>query len=313
MKYLTQFIEESKNKTKHKIPMAYHVPTHGAHSRVSHYEEDLKKSREKIPMSTHVPTHGAHSRVSYYEKDTKRLKHKIHEEAQTQDYQEFRSHNPNPHLGNTVKDVHKNLTPSDESWSAAPEAHRNAISRYTLGSSDINNELIQREHGTSRFDPHPDDNEITRKIKKGHAKNVSTNISRLDSALRASRLPHDLTVFHGITPHASQAFNPGELAKQHPERKIGMPAYTSTTIDPKEALRYARPKTGDTHILRINMKAGQRGFKYLGDRSAYPHEKEGLLSRGRVLRIGEHPTIMTHPDHPDRKIHIWDAHLEDHE
>jgi hypothetical protein len=97
-----------------------------------------------------------------------------------------------------------------------------------------------------------------------------------------------------------------------------MPAYLSTTVDPHIASAFAKPerwegfdkKPATTHILRINLKRGQKGYRYVGNRSAIAGEREGILKRDSVLKIAEHPTVVHHSE-TGGKIHVWDAHVVD--
>ena len=145
-------------------------------------------------------------------------------------------------------------------------------------------------------------------------------VKGLDSILNRSKAPRNLTVFHGINVPSSEKFNPGEVASQHPERHIRMPAYISTTVDPHIASAFAKPEKWDgnkktpatTHMLRIHIKRGQKGYRYVGDRSAINGEREGILKRDSVLKISEHPTVVHHAE-TGGQIHVWDAHVVDHQ
>jgi hypothetical protein len=294
MKSFKQFL---KAKTV-KVPVADYYPSHGVHS----------QEKKKVPVADYTPSHGNHSMK---EETTKTISHS-----------EFTSHNPNSKIHPSVSGVHEKLEHPEEKWNNSLKPHEKvAIGEYTASSAASNRELIDTAHGRpSNFHPHPDDNTWTKEWKIGGKEKHEKLIKGLDSVLNRSKAPRNLTVYHGINAPSSEKFNPGEAASQHPERHLRMPAYLSTTVDPHIASAFAKPEKweGDekkpttTHMLRIHLKRGQKGFKYVGDRSSLPGEREGILKRDSVLKIAEHPTVVHHPE-TGGHIHVWDAHLVDHQ
>jgi hypothetical protein len=296
MKSFKQFL---KAKTA-KVPIADYYPSHGVHS----------QEKKKIPMADYTPSHGKHS---------------VQEEAnspKTMSHEEFTSYNPNSKIHPTVTGVHDHLEPSKEKWDKALKPHeKDAVNDYTGSSVATNRELIDTAHGRpSNFEHHPDDDTWTKDWKDGNKTRHAKMVTGLDSLLNRSKVPRNLTVYHGINAPSSVKFNPGEVASQHPDRHVRMPAYLSTTIDSHVASSFARPEKWEgttkkptiTHMLRIHLKRGQKGFKYVGNRSSIAGEREGILKRDSVLKIGEHPTVVHHTE-TGGHIHVWDAHLVDHQ
>jgi len=290
MKTFKQFIDPKKEK----VPSADYYPSHGSHA------------QEKVPSANYYPSHGSHA----HEKG----KGSIKEEAKKITHSEFTEKNPNEKVGREYGDVHYKLNPSNAKWSKLPKYEREAAHEYTSGSRATNKELIDIHHGKpSNFKPESGDDNWTRDWKKDNEERHNKIVKGLDSLLNRSRVPRNLTVFHGINAVSSERFNPGELASQHSERHIHMPAYISTSVDPHYATSFAKPirfnRPVTTHMLRIHLKRGQKGFRYVGDQSAIP-EREGILARGKTLKIGEHPTIVHH-EPTGGQIHVWDAHVVD--
>lgn len=292
LKTFKQFLK-SKNAP---VPVADYYPSHGDHS----------QEKKKVPVADYTPSHGKHSMKE--------------ETSKTISHEEFTSHNPNSKIHPSVTGVHDHLNPSEEKWNRALKPHeKEAVGEYTGSSVSSNRELIDTAHGRpSNFDHQPDDDTWTKDWKTGGKARHEKLVKGLDSVLNRSKVPRNLTVYHGINAASSEKFNPGEVASQHPDRHIRMPAYLSTTVDPHVASAFAKPEKYDgmtkkpttTHMLRINLKRGQKGYRYVGERSSIAGEREGILKRDSVLKISEHPTVVHHAE-TGGKIHVWDAHLVD--
>jgi hypothetical protein len=295
-----QFLEAKKvpshkGHSKEKVPSANYYPSHGGHS------------QEKIPSANYYPSHGGHSQESG--------KAPLKEEAKQISYSQFTLENPNKKIGFDHDDVHNALNPTPEKWAKLSLPERSAVKAYTGSSSTSNAELIDTHHGKeSKFKADPSDGQWTKKWKKENKTRHTRILKGLDSLLNRSKVPRNLTVFHGINATSSKKFNPGELASQHSERHIHMPSYISTSVDPRAASSFARPFQNNepttTHMLRIHLKRGQKGYKYVGTHSELKFEREGILGRGKILKIGKHPTIVHHPE-TGGHIHVWDAHVVD--
>lgn len=286
LKTFKQFLKSKKVS----VPVADYYPSHGTHS------------QPKVPVADYTPSHGKHS--------IKEVKEITHEE--------FVAHNPNSKIHPTVSGVHEKLDPPEEKWNKALKPHeKEAVADYTGSSVSSNRELIDTANGRpSNFEHHEDDDSWTKDWKTGNKARHEKTVKGLDSLLNRSKVPRNLTVFHGINAPSSEKFNPGEVASQHPDRHVRMPAYLSTSVDPHIASSFAKPEKWDgtarkpttTHMLRIHLKRGQKGYRYVGDRSSISGEREGILKRDSVLKISEHPTIVHHPE-TGGQIHVWDAHL----
>lgn len=291
LKTFKQFL----NAKKVPVPIADYYPSHGTHS------------KEQAPIADYKPSHGKHSM-----KEAVKLPNEMNHE-------EFTAHNPNSKIHPTVTGVHEKLEPSEEKWNRSLKPHeKEAVAEYTGSSASSNRELIDTAHGRpSNFNHHEDDDSWTKDWKTGNKARHEKLVKGLDSVLNRSKVPRNLTVYHGINVPSSEKFNPGEVASQHPERHVRMPAYLSTTVDPHIATAFAKPEKYDgykkspatTHMLRIHLKRGQSGFKYVGERSSIAGEREGILGRDKTLKISEHPTVVHHPS--GGKIHVWDAHVVD--
>ena len=282
-----------------KVPIADYYPSHGVHS----------QEKKKVPVADYTPSHGKHS---------------VQEEAiklpQTMSHSEFTAHNPNSKIHPTVSGVHEKLDPPKEKWEKALKPHeKEAVEKYTGSSVSSNRELIDTANGRpSNYEHKPDDDTWAKDWKNENKVRHEKLVKGLDSVLNRSKVPRNLTVYHGINAPASEKFNPGEVASQHPDRHVRMPAYLSTTVDPHIASAFAKPQKyvnderqpTTTHILRIHLKRGQKGFRYVGDRSSIGGEREGILARDKTLKIAEHPTVVHHPE-TGGHIHVWDAHVVD--
>jgi len=290
--------------------VADYVPSHGGHAKVS----------DKKNTADYTPSHGKHSEKTHKES------YDIQEARapKTTDWYHFNGHNPNPHVGGDVEGVHNALEHSHEDWENKHQEHeKEAVKNYTRSSRDLNMHLIDTGNGRkSHLEDHPDDSDATKDWKRGKREQTHETIKGLDSILGKSKTKHSLTVFHGMNMETSKTFNPGEAASHHPERHVTFPSYLSTSIKPEVASSFARPARGyaaneahnepsphPTHVLRIKMKKGQKGYKYVGDRSALPGEYEGILKRNTTLKIAKKPEVVQHPS--GGQMHVWNARIVD--
>ena len=214
--------------------------------------------------------------------------------------------NANDHIAPGGSDeVHNTLS---DHYSDNP--HDEHLDYYTHESYPINMALYSHhnEGGDPKKLPDEDINDISHDDIKG-----------LDKALKVNKTPKPMTVFSGV------GFNPGQMAAKHPQNRLYMPAYTSTSIGSHEASWFSKPlaknseqdsydpakdknKEGaDHHMLRINLPKGHPG-SYIGDLSNHPDEKEFLLPRQQTMQVNPKPEVhefehngVTH------RMHIWDA------
>lgn len=293
---LKDFIEESK---KRGVILAQ--PVHGKHSKepVSHNGVILVD-----------PVHGKHSRPVSGNKG-----HKVNEAYQDQyakspegheHYIDFGNKNYNDHMGEHVEHVHKALDLPQHKFEENP--HSSALKRYSVSSFHINNSLIRKAGGRSNEWEHsPYDSPKEKELKDRKKARFESDVHDLDNSFKhpSARLNHDLHVFHGTTK-----FNPGEEAAKNGGR-IHLPAYTSTSINARNALDFADAgQSHSSHVIHIHMKKGQHGH-YLGSNSEVPEEQELLLPRNTTLRIHPKPTILHSGAGSSKKTHVWHAHIED--
>lgn len=184
------------------------------------------------------------------------------------------------------------------------------IVRYTSGSKTLNRELYNQHIN----DP---DSEPDRHI-------GTHDVHGLDAALKHKTTDRPLTVFSGVKWH------PGHAAQQNSQRKVFLPAYTSTSLRPHVAVDFAEAMERgtsneydsweshhgpDNHMLKIHVPKGHHG-SYVGDSSKYKEEKEFLLPRRTTLKIDPHPEVQ-HYRHDmggkNGRVHIWNAHVVPHE
>ena len=254
------------------------TPMHGSHS--------------KPPIVINVPPmHGDHANV----KEISEAGHGgFGDFRPTIDPPDFDKEYPNQnsHLGETHKDVDGALEKEYSNIHQNNSSFSNALKSYTKDSTTINNHLTHNESLLHKY-LHP----ITH-----------SRISALDSQLTSpdTKLKHDLHVYHGTS-----AFNPDQEASKHPDRKIKMPMFLSTSINPKIAHNFAASGDGHKdgtkrHILHIHLKKGQQGGVYIVRKSKFSNnEYEQLLPRDTTLKVHTLPTVLSDG------THIWHAHLAD--
>lgn len=187
----------------------------------------------------------------------------------------------NSHLGRNVDEVENALTKHYE----YPDEDK-IIDDYTSDSSRLNNYNMDR-HKTRYF-------EDQRTVSLEH----EIQNKNLDRMLHSRRTPTYLDVFHGA------AFNPGEEASKHPENRLFMPAYTSTSISKKVAKGFGNPQDdGYKHLIQFHLSPGNPGG-YIGHHSNFPDEREFLLPKDVSWRI--HHTPDEHEE-DGNKIKVWHA------
>lgn len=271
----------------------------------------LVESRGNIPpiLVNVEPVHGRHSNRKRLDEETERPV----KEYNIKDFYE-----PNPE---NIKDIESELDAHyPRKYLEDNRDERNAINNYTSGSRSLNMALIK--HANRDWSgPHPFETTSNSWAKS------------LDNIMDSHKLPRNLTVYSGT------GFDPDEFAKNHPDREIHLPAYTSTAIDPQWGAEFSKPiahittdgktipsddahdlgkhsiKQTNSHILKIKLPEGHPGY-YVGSKGSLANEKELLLPRGMILRIPKKPTIYreTRPNydirkHPDHvyHYHVWDA------
>lgn len=272
------------------------------------FREFMKQKVPPIAIDAY-PSHGSHS-------DPKLSKIKIAEATFHGSKAWYKFHD-NDHLGSSEEEVHNKLDMHPDDFRKTPGADH--IRNYTENSRDFNMRLIDAHHGrevkyVNEFDEEDSPKGKWTDEERHHANEAAkarhdNQVEGLDAAIAHKPLEHDVHVYHG-----TQGFNPGKLAAMHPERKIMLPAYMSTSIDKEQADRFAGgtsefKRQYGGHIIHIHLKKGQKA-RYLGSNSEYEDEKEMLLPRNTVMKI--HPkadVIKTHPGH--RPTWVWHATIHD--
>lgn len=208
-------------------------------------------------------------------------------ETDGESFENWKSSNPNPHLGKRLSDVHDSLSASTH---ISDEEHPH-VERYIKNSSTLNSSLY-RSHAYGH--------EMHAKIpaSSGAHEYGYHEPAKLDKALDKP-LKHDLHVMSGVR------FNPGEVASQHHEGHVHLPAYTSTSIHPQIAHEFAEYRGEGMHHLHIHMKPGDKGAYVAHHADTSQHEHEFVLPRKTTLKV--HPTPEVHVDADGTKQHIWHA------
>ena len=272
-----------------------------------------KHSKEPVSVDGVIlvnPMHGKHSRPPSENKGQK----KIDEEYKNQyslspegheHHIDFGNKNYNDHLGEHVSDVHKKIDLPRESYHQNP--HHSALTNYSVSSYETNNALINNAAGRSnKWDHSKYDSEEDRVRKTNRKKRFEEHVKNLDDSFNHphATLQHDLHVFHGTS-----RFNPGAEAAKNGGR-ITLPAFTSTSINAKNALDFAGAgDSNNAHVIHIHLKKGQKAH-YLGSNSEVPEEQEALLPRNTTLRIHPKPTIL-HAGSGGNLTHVWHGYVED--
>lgn len=200
-------------------------------------------------------------------------------------YRDWNNGNPNKHIGEHVSDVHEHLLKQDN---FSHPLEKEDINRYTRSSNRLNKHLYEAHlNGEKHAEAVP-------------GKDEDFHVpSRLQSAV-SKPLTHDLHVHTGVR------FHPGEVAAQHPEGHIHLPAFTSTSIHPGVAASFATPQgpNNDFHVMHVHLKTGDKA-RYVAGASHFFHEKEVTLPMKTTLKV--HPTPDVHTDGAGTKVHIWHA------
>lgn len=197
---------------------------------------------------------------------------------------------------------------------------------YSLSSSKMNKTLIDMhisgkdatnfKHQTAHHAKHD-------KFEQTHSSDIHRmieNIHSLDDHIKnAPVAPKDFHVYSGV----GKGFDIAKLRKLG-HKKIQLPAYTSTSIDPQVATSFmGEHKKNATHrishMLRIKIPAGSNHGSYLGNTSSVASEKEFLIKRNAKLKfVGEPKVISAHASNEhhlnkisSHHIHIHDVEVQD--
>lgn len=199
------------------------------------------------------------------------------------DKEEWDEKYDNGHIGHGGE-VHDHLVKADKTVGKEKEH----VQAYTRDSTYLNRHLYNKH-----VDGEHHDSEVH-----------GIPVKEMDKAVTRNKLHHDLHVYSGVTWH------PGELAKQHQDRHIHLPAYTSTSLDKGVAHSFATgDKNNQQHVIHFHLKKGQAG-KYVEHHTENPGEHEFILPRNTTVKI--HPRPDRYYDHlSDTETHVWHAHVVD--
>lgn len=269
-------------------------PVHGSHA----YKPPI--------LITTEPVHGSHA-----SKQANRVG--IKEDSHSDNWKEL---NDNEHLGKNSDEITDRL----HNPKIKEHEHFHHVYRYTEGSDGVNRGLISKATtGSSILEARVKDHaDAIKELKaKGakpdhpafaqheHLKAVyerkvaesKKQVSGIDKVISDhGTLNHDLHVYHGAN------FDPGDLAKKHPDGHIKSPCYLSTSHRKKTAQYFAAQGHGQGgyHILHIHLKKGQKALPIL-KHSEVASEHEHLLPRNTVLKVHPKPKKLLHG------THIWHA------
>jgi hypothetical protein len=209
---------------------------------------------------------------------TKRVSEK-HEGGHYGDLSDWHEEYDNSHIGHGGE-VHDHLVKHDK----GTEADNSVVNDYTRDSSGLNRHL---------YNSHVDGEK--------HSESAGgINVKAMDKAVGKTKLKHDMSTYSGTS------FNPGKLAKAHPEGHLHLPAFTSTSLDKETAHGFA---TGDEnehkHVIHFHLKQGQ-AIKYAEPHSENSGEHEVILPRNTTWKL--HPRPDTYEDHFGQPTKVWHAH-----
>jgi len=185
----------------------------------------------------------------------------------------------------------------------APPEHYDThyLRKYTDGSNAINLEL-HKTHKKIMSGSNIGHVAAGRKVQDHMEKWMSERVKHLDRGMAANKSPKSLSLYTGVK------FNPHKLAKSN--KILHLAAYTSTSIDPKIAVDFAKhdPEESDhhnpvRHAINVHWPKNSKGA-YVAHFSAYPSEKEFVLPRNVGLKLtGTHEVV----NHHDQIYHIHHA------
>lgn len=174
---------------------------------------------------------------------------------------------------------------------SVPEHHElHHIRKYTVSSAGLNKSLyVNHDETKSKYKLNdiktvPLAHNRYHKIQDQYHKN---RVSGIDSALSATKTPHDLTLYTG------SGINPVNFKNRRMITHLS--AYTSTSIDPTVAKDRASydikdkdksgnyNKTNERHMMAIHWPEGSKGA-YVAHISRHPGEREFILPRNIGLK-----------------------------
>ena len=263
-----------------------YVPSDPVHYKTGEVKKSRKNHEEQHKENpyhkdgAYVPNQPIHFKT---ETKVRKYKHVSEEAHHVEDqYNAWKAHNDNHHLGNNADEVSDKLKEKSKPFENPEEKHE--VKQYTADSSDTNHALISHH---LRGEPIAD--------------YLHKSIRRLDTATNHP-IGHHVHLYSGI------GFNPAEhLVGEH---HIHLPAYTSMTHDKRVASDFADYRaSGDQktrHILHVHMRPEDKGL-HVSHASTFSTEHETILPRRTTLKVHPEPEIIHL--HNGHKLHIWHAHI----
>lgn len=184
------------------------------------------------------------------------------------------------------------------------------ISAYTASSDHINNHLYNTHVGNG-------------KLTAMSPENAQSFSDQFQSVVSSHRAPRDFHVYSGSRISPAEHNDP---TKSH--IKVHLPAFTSTSLNPKVAGKFARLSNHDSdawtnaykanepishiraNLFKIHVPAGSRGM-YVAKYSGIAAEKEFIIPHGAKLHIHPEPEpreIEISPGN-ERSVNVWHAKL----
>lgn len=156
------------------------------------------------------------------------------------------------------------------------ENHKTAIRAYTEESfTKFNNHLYEKEKMNLGMEH---DSKTATSL---HNKAL---IKHLSSAISSNTAHKDIHTYTGLFHDPRKYFS-----KKETHTHVKMPAFTSTSLDPDRAVKFAKKhKDNVRHVLKINIPQHTR-CGYVGDVSSHSYEKEMIIHHGAHLKIKNKP------------------------
>jgi hypothetical protein len=190
------------------------------------------------------------------------------------------------HAHNKNTDIESDFAPMDEHLATAQTPSHDAAQHfydYSKNSSDLNEGLVRRDPAT-----------------EARAVHLSKAIQETSKPL-----PEEMHVYSGTSPSVSNSLKVGT--------KLHSPAFSSTSLHPNVASKFARNHERDAHILHFVLPKGYNRGAYIKTSSDHPGEHEYLLDKGQTWNVTNHEATRKvehwlggdNPHVNRHRIHIW--------
>jgi hypothetical protein len=208
--------------------------------------------------------------------------------------------NQNKHLSGDVSDdhtyhTHKVLSRLYDHYNLGriDRDEYDAINEHTADSQPLNSSLWER-HNEPQW-----------------SQGLPENVPTLDRALSRFKVPTGgLTTFHGLQK------DPSTFATKHPDNKLFLPSYTSTSISPTETEGFSRAIKPDRdtevrHFMKFKFPEGMHSGAYIDAISHHQSEMEFLTRRGMSVHLDTEPEVLPFKPQNASKglLKIWTAHV----